>query len=267
MSKSIVLGTFVLAPVVHGTVVVRGGVVVVRVGTVVLLQGAAAVLAVLHLGDGHVAGLVGFAALRGVVDDRIVIHHLADVLLKGLHRHLDQLDGLDLERRELLLKLLFKSLFDRGHNLSGIVDRLLEEERSGIRGLEGVEYLERFVLRPEIAHAYLVVRTLEGPVHADAGEGIGDGPGDGLGLVPRVLSAVEIDADAVAGQFLRGVVGHVIVEGGTHRLALVHLDAGTQGRQDIPAHEGGIHPRGAIVHTIFLCPQQSGRKQSQEKYD
>ena len=32
------------------------------------------------------------------------------MLLQGLHRHLDQLDGLDLERRELLLKLLFKSL-------------------------------------------------------------------------------------------------------------------------------------------------------------
>ena len=96
--KSIVLRTLVLALVVHGTVVIRGGVIVIRIGTVVFLQGAAAVLAVLDLGDGHVAGLVGIAALGGVVDDRIVIQHLADMLLKGLHRHLDQLDGLDLER-------------------------------------------------------------------------------------------------------------------------------------------------------------------------
>ena len=96
--EGIVLGTFVLAPVVHGAVVVRGGIVVVRIGIVVLLEGTAAVLAVFHLGDGHIAGLVGITALGGVVDDGVVIHHLADVLLKGLHRHLDQLDGLDLER-------------------------------------------------------------------------------------------------------------------------------------------------------------------------
>ena len=97
--KGIVLGALVLAPVVYGTVVVRGGVVIVRERAVVLLQGAAAVLAVLHFGDGHVAGLVGIAAGSGrVVDDRIVVQHLADMLFKGLHRHLDQLDGLDLER-------------------------------------------------------------------------------------------------------------------------------------------------------------------------
>ena len=265
--EGIVLGAFVLAPVVHGTVVIRGGVVVVRIGAVVLLQGTAAVLAVLHLGDGHVAGLVGIAALRGVVDDRIVIHHLADVLLQGLHRHLDQLDGLDLERRELLLKLLFKSLFDRGHNLPGIVDGFLEEERRGIGRLEGVEHLEGLVLRAEIAHAHLVVRALEGPIDADAREGGGDGPGDGLGLVPRVLPVVEIDTDAVAGEFLAGVVGHVIVEGGTHGPALVHGDAGAHDRQDAPAHEGGIHLRGTVVHTVFLRPEHRAREQGQDGYD
>ena len=97
--EGIVLGAFVLAPVVHGTVVVRGGIVVVRVGVVVLLEGTAAVLAVLDFGDGHVAGLVRLAAGSGrIIDARIVVQHLADMLLQGLHRHLDQLDGLDLER-------------------------------------------------------------------------------------------------------------------------------------------------------------------------
>ena len=97
--EGVVFGTLVLAPVVHGTVVVRGGIVVVGEGPVVVFQGAAAVLAVLHFGDGHVARLVGLAAGSGrVVDDRIVVQHLTDMLLQGLHRHLDQLDRLDLER-------------------------------------------------------------------------------------------------------------------------------------------------------------------------
>ena len=135
--EGIVLGALVLSPVVHGAVVVRSGIVVIRVRVVVLLEGTAAVLAVLDFGDGHVAGLIRLAAGSGrVVDDRIVVQHLADMLLQGLHRHLDQLDGLDLERRELLLKLLFKSLFDRGHNLARVVDGLSEDNGGGIGSLE-----------------------------------------------------------------------------------------------------------------------------------
>ena len=130
-----------------------------------------------------------------------------------------------------------------------------------------MEDLERLVLRPEIAHAHLVVRALEGPVYADAGEGVGDGPRDGLRLVPRVLAIVEIDADAVARHFLAGVVGHIVFESGTHGAALVHGDAGTHDRQDVPAHEGGVHLGGTVVHAEFLRPQQSAREQGEEEYD
>ena len=266
--EGIVLGALVLAPVVHGTVVVRGGVVIVRVGVVVLLEGAAAVLAVLDLGDGHIAGLVRIAAGSGrVVDDRIVVQDFADMLLQGLHRHLDQLDGLDLERRELLLKLLFKSLFDRGHNLARVVDGLLEDDGGRIGALERMVHLERLVLRPEIADAHLEVGALEGPVHAHAGIGAGDGPGHGLGAVAGVLAVLEIDADAVAGELLGRVVGDVIVEGGAHRPALVHGDAGTHHGQDVPAHEGGVHLRGAVVHPVFLRPERKARKQGEKEYD
>ena len=130
-----------------------------------------------------------------------------------------------------------------------------------------MEHLERIVLCPEIADAHLVVRALEGAVHADARIGIGDGPGDGLGLVPRVLSVVEIDADAVAGHLLGRVVGDVVVERGLHRAALVHGDAGTEDRQDAAAQEGGVHLRGAVVHPVFLRPQQRAREQGKKEYD
>ncbi len=205
--EGIVLGALVLSPVVHGTVVVRGGIVVVRVGVVVLLEGAAAVLAVLDFGDGHVAGLVRLAAGSGrIVDDRIVVQHLADMLLQGLHRHLDQLDGLDLERRELLLKLLFKSLFDRGHNLARVVDSLSKDDGGGIGSLERMVHLQRLVLRPEIADAHLEVGALESPVHTQARVGAGNGPSHRLRAVAGILAVLEIDADTVAGKFLGRVV-------------------------------------------------------------
>ena len=118
--KGIVLRPFVRTPVLDGTVVIRSRVVI-GIGSIGIFQGTAAVLAVLHLGDGHIAGFVRIAARGGrIVNDRIVVEHLAHMLLQGLHRHLDQLDGLDLERRKLLLKLLFKSLFDGcGHGTTG----------------------------------------------------------------------------------------------------------------------------------------------------
>ena len=97
--ECVVFRALVGAPILDGPVVIRRGIVV-RIGRVGILEGAAAVLAVLHFGDGHIAGFVGIAAaLGGVVDDRVVVQDLAHVLLERLHRHLDQLDGLDLERR------------------------------------------------------------------------------------------------------------------------------------------------------------------------
>ena len=265
--EGIVLGALVLAPVIHGTVVVRRGVVVIGEGPVVVLQGAAAVLTVLHFGDGHVARLVGLAAGGRVVDDRIVVHDLADMLLQRLHRHLDQLDGLDLERRKLLLQLLFKSLFDRRHNLFRIIDGLPEDDGGGIGGLERMIHLQGLGLRPEIADAHLVVRALEGPVHAHAGIGGGDGPGNGLGASPCVLAVLVIDADTVAAHFLGSIVGHVAIESAAHRGGLIHMDTGSQDRHDAPAHEGGIHPRGAVVHTILLRPQHHAREQGKDGYD
>ena len=265
--EGVVFGTLVLAPVVHGAVVVRRGIVVVGVGLVVIFQGAAAVLAVLHLGDGHVAGLVGLAALGRVVDHRIVVHHLPHMLLQRLHRHLDQLDGLDLERRELLLQFLFKSLFDRGHNLAGVIDGLLENDGRGIGRLEGVIKLQRLVLRPEIPHAHLEIRALERAVHADARVCAGNGPGDRLGAVPRVLVVLVVHPDAVAAHPFGGIGRYITVKSGLHRRALVHGDAGTQDRQDAAAHEGGVHLRGAVVHAIFLRPEHHARKQGQDGYD
>ena len=266
--EGVVFGPVVLTPVVDGAVVVRRRIVVVGEGGVGVLQGAAAVLAVLHFGDGHVAGLVGLAAAGGrVVEDRVVVQDLADMLLQGLHRHLDQLDGLDLERRKLLLQLLFKSLFDRGHILTGVIDRFLEDDGGGIGRLEGVVHLEGVVLRAEIAHAHLEVRTLEGAVYADAGERIGNGTGDGLGTGPGVLSVVVIDADAVAGKLLGSVGGHVAVEGRLHRPGLVHGDAAAQDRQDAAAHEGRVHLRGTVFDAVFLRPKEGARKQCQHGYD
>ena len=128
-------------------------------------------------------------------------------------------------------------------------------------------HLERLVLRPEISHAYLEVRTLKGPVYAYAGIGGGNGPGDGFGPVPGVLAIVIEDADAVAGHFLGRVVGHVTVKGVAHRLGLVHLDTGTQDRHDAPAHKGGVHLRGTAFHTILLRPKQCTREQGKEGYD
>ena len=86
---------FVLAPVVYVEVIGRD---VVVLGTVVFFQGTAALLLGLHLGDGDVAGFFVRAALGGVVYHRIVVEDLTDMLLQGLHRHLDEFDGLDLER-------------------------------------------------------------------------------------------------------------------------------------------------------------------------
>jgi hypothetical protein len=70
---------------------------VVVLGTVILLQGTTALLLLLYLGDGYVTGFV-LPLGRFVINDRIVVHYLPDILLQGLHRHLDDLDGLDLER-------------------------------------------------------------------------------------------------------------------------------------------------------------------------
>ena len=93
--KGVVFRPLVLAPVVHVEVV--GGDVVV-LGAVVLFQGPAALLLGFHLGDGHIPGFVVGTSLGRVVHHGVVVEHFADVLLQGLHRHLDQLDGLDLER-------------------------------------------------------------------------------------------------------------------------------------------------------------------------
>ena len=92
--EGIVFRTLVFAPVVYVEVV--GGNVIV-LGTVILFQGAAALLLFLYFGNGDVAGLV-FAFLRGVVHYGIVVEHLTYVLFQGLHRHLYQLDGLNLKR-------------------------------------------------------------------------------------------------------------------------------------------------------------------------
>ena len=265
--EGVVFGTLVLAPVVYGAVVVRRGIVVVGVGLVGILQGTAAVLAVLHLGDGHVAGLVGLAALGRVVDNRIVVHHLPHMLLQRLHRHLDQLDSLNLERRKLLLQFLFKSLFDGGHNLARVIDGLLENDGRGIGGLEGVIDLERLVLRPEIPHAHLEVRALERAVHADARVGAGNGPGNRLGAVPRVLVVLVVHPDAVAAHPFGGIGRYITVKSGLHRRALVHGDPGTQDRQDAAAQQGGIHPGRPGFHTVFLRPEHHARKQGQNGYD
>ena len=92
--KGIVFGAFVLAPVVDMQVVGRD---VVVLGTVVLFQRTAALLLLLYLGDGDVTGfVVPFGCL--VIDDGVVVHYLPDILLQGLHRHFDYLDGLDLKR-------------------------------------------------------------------------------------------------------------------------------------------------------------------------
>ena len=266
--EGVVLGPLVLAPVVDGAVVVRRGVVVVRVGRVGVLHGAATVLAVLHFGDGHVAGLVGLAPARGrIVNHRIVIQDLTDMLLQGLHRHLNQLDGLNLERRKLLLQLLFESLFDGRHNLFRVVDVLPEDEGRGIGGLQGVVDLERLVLGLEIPHAHLEVRTVERPVHPDPGIRAGDGPGDRLGLAPRVLPVVEIHPDPVAVHLLGSIGRYIIVERGLHRAALVHRDARAQHRQHAAAEEGGIHLRGPGIDPVLLRPEHGGRKQDQDGYD
>ena len=130
-----------------------------------------------------------------------------------------------------------------------------------------MEDLQRLVLRPEVAYAYLEVGAFEGPVYADARVGAGNGPGHGLGAVPGVLAVLEIDADAVARKLLGGVVRNVVIEGGAHRPALVHGDTGTHNRQDVPAHEGGVHLCGAVVHPVFLRPERQARKQGEEEYD
>ena len=61
----------------------------------------------IELGQGHLArGVVRIVVLgfgRGVVQDRVFLQFLADYLFKLLDRLLDQLDGLDLKGRELLL--------------------------------------------------------------------------------------------------------------------------------------------------------------------
>ena len=189
------------------------------------------------------------------------------MLLQSLHRHLDQFDGLDLERRKLLLKLLFKSLLDRGHNLARIIDGLPEDDGGRIGSLEGMVHLQRLVLRPEVAHTDLEIGALEGPVHADARVGAGDGPGNRFGAIAGVLAVLEIDAYAVARQLLGRVVGDIVVKGGAHRPALVHGNAGTQDRQDIPPQEGGIHLRGAVVHPVFLRPERQARKQGEKEED
>ena len=130
-----------------------------------------------------------------------------------------------------------------------------------------MEDLQCLVLRPEVAYAHLEVGAFEGPVYADARVGAGNGPGHGLGAVPGVLAVLEIDADAVARELFGRVVGYVIIEGGAHRPALVHGDTGAHNRQDVPAHEGGVHLCGAVIHPVFLRPERQARNQGEEKYD
>ena len=102
--EGVVLGPLVLAPVVDMEVV--GGNVVIPVGGIAVLQGTAAVLLLLHLGEGDILRLPVAAGLL-VVEHGVVAEFLPDILLQHLHRHLDHLDGLDLERRKLLLQRLF----------------------------------------------------------------------------------------------------------------------------------------------------------------
>ncbi len=128
-------------------------------------------------------------------------------------------------------------------------------------------HLQRLILRPEIADAHLEVGALERPIHAQARVGAGNGPGHRLGAIAGILAVLEIDADAVAGELLGRVVGDIVIEGCTHRPALVHGDAGTQHGQDVPAHEGGVHLRRAVVHPIFLRPEREARKQGEKEYD
>ena len=93
--EGIVFGALVLAPVVHVKVVGRN---VVVLGAVVLLQGTAALLLGLYLRDGDIAGFVIRTALGGVIHHRVVVQYLPHMLLQCLHRHLDQLDSLNLKR-------------------------------------------------------------------------------------------------------------------------------------------------------------------------
>ena len=92
--EGIVFRPLILSPVVH-VEVVGGDVIVLR--AVVLFQGTAALLLFLHFGDGDVAGFV-LSFLGSVVQDGIVAEDLPDMLFQGLHRHLDQFDGLNLKR-------------------------------------------------------------------------------------------------------------------------------------------------------------------------
>ena len=103
--ECIVLRAFVLAPVADAAVIVRCGVVV-RIGRIGVLGAASTRLLFFHLGDGDISRRV-VSALGGVVDDGVVVELLPHALLKLLDRKLDELDGLDLERREPLGLLLF----------------------------------------------------------------------------------------------------------------------------------------------------------------
>ena len=92
--EGIVFRALVLSPVVYMQVIGRD---VVVLGTVILFQGAAALLLFLNLGNGDIAGfVVPLGSL--VIDDRVIVEYLPHMLLQGLHRHLDQLDGLNLKR-------------------------------------------------------------------------------------------------------------------------------------------------------------------------
>ena len=93
--EGIVLRPFVLAVVVDLIFVCGRGIVLV------------------DFGEGDVARRFVVLALLGrIVKHRILFQFLADTLLQFLDRQLDELDGLDLQRREFLLLLEGEFLLD-----------------------------------------------------------------------------------------------------------------------------------------------------------
>ena len=127
--------------------------------------------------------------------------------------------------------------------------------------------LERIGLGPEIPYAHLEVRALERAVHAHARIGAGNGPGNRLGPVPRVLAVIEKDPDTITGNLLGGIVRDVILERVFHRGALIHGNSGAEDRQDAAADQRGVHPCGTGLDPVFLRPEHHARKQGQDGYD
>ena len=244
--EGVILGAGVLSPVVDAGLVGRN------------------LAVVLYLVDGDVFGLIVVLLLFGigaVVQHRILLELGTYLLLQLLHRQLDELYGLDLERRKTLCLFKFETLFlhtllcyflqnfECVHTVCAavfhrrILEALLHNEGRRELRLDGAQGRQGLGFIAEIPYRHAEIRAAETPVcrhpwiqHLEAVESRLAGSARGLGIV-------EEDADAIAAHHLAAVGPDAGFHGVAYHSGLAHVHPFGKHVEDGAAFKGGIHRR------------------------